>query len=107
MRLESQHLWQRGVQDVRLSVDKYNGLASEIDAILYAQFFDELIEQHYANGAELPSPEDLSAYLVKSGWSDECAIEIEEFYDNILLYQRYRRGELPRQRPDGHFRTLA
>ncbi|MCB1221583.1 MAG: hypothetical protein H7A35_00615 [Planctomycetales bacterium] len=107
MRLESDHLWQRGVQDVRLSVDKYNGLASELDAILYAQFFDELIDMHFEHDVPLPSPEELSSYLVRSGWSDECAIEVEEFYDNILLYRRYKAGQLLHQRPEGHFREMA
>ncbi len=106
MRLESDHLWQRGVQDVRLSADKENGLASELDALLYAQFFDELIDMHFENDEVLPSPEELSSYMVKSGWTEECAIEIEEFYDNILLYRRYKAGQLLQQRPFGHFREL-
>ena len=108
MRLESDHLWQRGVQDVRLSVDKQNGLADELDAILYAQFFDELFDLHQQDeSVQLPSPEELSSYLVRSGWTDESAIEVEEFYDNLLLYRRFRAGEIPRQRPEGHFREMA
>lgn len=107
MKLESDHLWQRGIQDVRLTVDKYNGLASEVDAVLYAQLFDELIDLHLEQDVELPTPEELSAYLAKSGWTDESAIEIEEFFDNILLYRLYKAGKVLHQRPHGHFKEMA
>lgn len=106
MRIESGKLWQRAVQDVRLSVDKENGLAAEDDALLYAQLFDELITLHLQRNEELPTPEELSTYLVKSGWTEECAIEVEEFFDNLLLFRMYKADKLPNQRPHGHFTVM-
>jgi hypothetical protein len=106
MRIESGKLWQRAVQDVRLSVDKDNGLAAEDDALLYAQLFDELISMHLEHNEALPTPAELSNYLVKSGWTEECAIEVEEFFDNLLLYRMYKAGKLPGQRPPGHFTVM-
>ena len=106
MRIESGERWQRGIQDVRLSVDKENGLAAEDDALLYAQLFDELITQHLQHNESLPTPEELSNYMVKSGWTEESAIEVEEFFDNLLLYRLYKAGKLPPMRPPGHFTSI-